>query len=416
MQSQLDSIPTPGSKPAGNPLDSLISSIPAAAAAGQSPPGDIKSQLDSIPTPGQPRPAPGSPGSGIATGNMPLQERQRLQQQAAHDSQNDTIPPSDVQAPGVAAAESWKAELDSIPTPGAGGPKPAAAHDDRAQVDTGWIGPGGAAAAPAGRPAASNPELKSQLDSIPTPGGGGGSMAGGGAGMKSELDSIPTPGGGGMAGGRMAGGGMAGGGMAGGGMAGGGAGMKSELDSIPTPGGGGMAGGGMNSGAGTGQAPSPTPQASPTAAADDWKSQLDAIPTPKSLTASHDQLPVQSPAAGAGAGPGAGAMTPSASAGAGRWTSDSMERPSYDGAEYNRSRDYESAGAPGGFGMILVIVLFIAIAVLGLQMMNKAPVPDFNQPAQQAAPATTPTTPTTAPTSPGSVPSDALPPHLRTPS
>ncbi|MGD9684177.1 MAG: hypothetical protein AB7W16_23685, partial [Candidatus Obscuribacterales bacterium] len=128
-------------------------------------------------------------------------------------------------------------------------------------------------------------------------------------------------------------------------------------------------------------------------------------------------LPVHNPGAGAGAGAGAMTPPPSAAGGAGRWTSDSMERPSYDGAEYNRSRDYESAGAPGGFGMILVIVLFIAIAVLGLQMMNKAPAPDFNQPAQQAAPATTtPTTPTTAPTSPGSVPSDALPPHLRTPS
>ncbi|MGE0262517.1 MAG: hypothetical protein AB7V06_07465, partial [Candidatus Obscuribacterales bacterium] len=218
MRSQLDSIPTPGSHPAGNPLDSLISSIPPPGA-GQSPQGDLKSQLDSIPTPGKPRPAPGTPGSGIATGNMPLHERQRLQQQAAHDPQNDTIPPSDVQAPGVAAAESWKAQLDAIQTPGSG-PNPAAAQDDRAQVDTGWIGPGGAAAAPGGGgPKASSPDLKSQLDSIPTPGGGSG-LAPGGAGMKSQLDSIPAPGGGG-------------------GMAGGGAGLKSQLDSIPTPGGGG---------------------------------------------------------------------------------------------------------------------------------------------------------------------------------
>lgn len=323
-KSQLDAIPAPGSG----------AQMPQPTPQPQPAAQDWKSQLDSIPTPGQGQPA--APPMGLAEVrketqmlSVPPAARSAQPPQAPAQPQLSAPQPS---APQPSAQPDWRSQLDAIPTPGSGGQMPQQPNLPQLQP----------------QPQAPEQDWKSQLDSIPTPGSGLGGRAAAPAAPQATtppaapMQSAPaTPAGE--------------------------ADWKAQLDNIPTPGAGGamrpqpqMASGGSP------LAPAPaasTPRPDPP----EWKGQLDAIPTPR---VGGGAMPTLSPPAGGedwrnqldsiGTAPRGGAS-------AARGPSAGMAR----------ARGMEDSN-PGSMVMGIVLFVFIiALLVLGGMYLfgPKAPAP-----------------------------------------
>lgn len=240
---------------------------------------------------------------------------------------------------------SMKAQLDAIKAPGS----PAASAAKAAPPSV-----------PAPKPASSQQNMKSALDAIPTPGAKAApaavpapSAAKSEPSIADQLNAIPTPG-------QKPAASI----------------TKSQLDAIPTPGAAGKA---------------PAAPAAPAAAADSksFADQLNAIPTPgmgNSASISATDLnaiptPGSRPPAAPAKPPGEqpqwmknyntyqSAMTSSSASGL------PVQDPN---ANYQFQNHDLPANNNSGYMMIAALVVVIALAFFGFQMMSKTAPPDFN--------------------------------------
>lgn len=272
-----------------------------------------------------------------------------------------------------------KNQLDAIPTPGLSQPQ---AAQPRPQAPP----PQPQMAAQAN---GAEEDWKSQLDAIPTPGGSqapaapAASLRPAAPPPPPQPQAQPTPAMGDL---------------------------KSQLDAIPTPGGQQAAPPPQPQAVPPPQpqaAPPPQPQAAPppqpqTAGEEDWKSQLDSIPTPKILDGGGGS-PVTGTGsglgAGVGAGPGAVRPTPLSTPQPGAMASDMFAggqgASNQSGIDYARSKEFSSVDTSSGYTMIAVVLVLVVLCVFGFMMMNPGKQPDFSS-VPTSAPTTT-TTPAPAP-------------------
>lgn len=270
------------------------------------------------------------------------------QPQAAQPRPQAPPPQPQVAAQTTGAEEDWKSQLDAIPTPGG------------SQAQAAPVAP----AAPP-RPAAPPPPPQPQAPPAPAMGD-----------LKSQLDAIPTPGGQQSA-------------------------PPPQPQAAPPP---------------QPQAAPPQPQAAPPpqpviAGEEDWKSQLDAIPTPKGLDGGGGSPTAGAGpglgngtglGAGAGAGPGAVRPTPMSTPQPGAMASDMFAggqgASNQSGIDYARSKEFSSVDTSSGYTMIAVVLVLVVLCVFGFMMMNPGKQPDFSSVPTSAPTTTTAPAPAPAPT------------------
>ncbi|MCA9815949.1 MAG: hypothetical protein H6677_06435 [Candidatus Obscuribacterales bacterium] len=313
----------------------------------------LKNQLDAIPTPGGSQaPAPSSDEQTIPPASQELSgvKSQMNARPADGGASPWGAPKGYDQVQGGGAEQDFKSQLDAIPTPG-GSPAPAPAAP--APAPPAPPPPPQPQAAPA---APGLGDLKSQLDAIPTPGGQPAAPAPQPQAAPMAPQAAPTP-----------------------------------APPPPQPQAAPMA---------PQAAPAPQPQV---AAEDDWKSQLDAIPTPKSVDGGGTGAPAglgAGPGAGAGQGPGAVRPTPMSTPQPGAMASDMFAggtgASNQSGSDYARSKEFSSVDTSSGYTMIAVVLVLVVLCVFGFMMMNPGKQPDFSS-VPTSAPTTT-TAPAPAPT------------------